>query len=253
MSSKKRKGDLPASSTAEAGQKTSRHVEQSTKPDADARGDGDESDHAATRIQRDEAQAQLAAALLEHEHFKSRRDAELAAALLENERLRAAASEPCARCHFYSDWTVRVRTMSGQVHTITCPDGPKTLVSTVKQKLVHFDPKCHILPQVTLVLPCEASSSSSSDPTDLALADDRTLGSYDMSKRGMLDLLLVDMSWSNACQEMIEHVKHGGERIVFRTRGRRDFIGDDQVLAISWSLVNAVCFLRLSWVEFATL
>ena len=118
-------------------------------------------------------------------------EAKLAAALLENERLRAAASEPCARCNFYSDWTVRVRTMSGQVRTIACPDGPQTLVAHVKQKLAQYDPKYHILQQVALVLSCEASSSSSSssaDPTDPVLADDRTLASCGLSKCDALDL-----------------------------------------------------------------
>ena len=224
MSSKKRKGDMPAATTAVAAQKASRNIKPSlAKPDIDDEDSDDELDLATMRMKYKESQAKLAAALLK------------------NERLEAAASEPCPRCHFYSDWTVRVRTMSGQVHTIACPDGPKTLVAHVKQKLAHFDPKCHILQQVTLVLPCEASSSNSSSsagPVDPALADDRTLASYGLSKLDVLDLLLVDMDWSNECRAMIEFIKDGGEDARFGT-----VVDDDKSLAVSWALVNAVCLL----------
>jgi hypothetical protein len=209
MSSKKRKGGEHASEEAAIG----------------GNDGGDESIHTKMmRVQRDE--------------FKAKLDA----ALLENERLKA---EPCARCHYYSDWTVRVRTMSGQVHSIACPDGPKTLVAHVKQKLAQFDPKCHILQQVTLVLPCEASNSSSSssssssaDPTDPALVDDRTLVSCGLSKRDVLDLLLVDINWSDECREMIALIKDGGEEIYFTAA-----VDDDLALAFSWALVNVVCLL----------
>jgi Ran GTPase-activating protein (RanGAP) involved in mRNA processing and transport len=248
MSSKKRKGDLPVHATAEAVQKSLRSSKLS-QPELDMDDDeGGKSDHAATR------------------KLLAQRDAELAAALVKVERLEAAASEPCARCNFYSDWTVRVRTMSGQVYTIACPDGPKTLVAQVKQKLAKFDPKCHILLQIALVLPCEASSSSSSsnssnskdkskskdknkssssssnnnsaDPTESTLADDRTLASYGVSKRDALDLFLVDMNWSHECRELIELIRDGGEEVNFET-----VIDDDSALAVSWALVNAVCFL----------
>jgi hypothetical protein len=214
MSSKKRKG----------GERTAPEVAH------DIDGCGDESDHATMmRAQRDEFKAKLDAALLENGRLK-----------VGIERLEAAASEPCPRCHFYSDWTVRVRTMSGHVHTVACPDGPKTLVAHVKQKLAQFDPKCHILQQVTLVLPCEASSSSSSDPTEPALVDDRALDSYGLRKRDVLDLLLIDMNWSNECRMMIEFIQNGGDTIKFTTA-----IGDDVALAVSWALVNAVCLLLL--------
>jgi hypothetical protein len=235
MSSKKRKGDLPANAAAETVQKASRNVAQSLQamPGIDDAGGGDEAELATMRMKFDESQAKLAAALLDIERLK-----------IGNARLEAAASEPCARCHFYSDWTVRVRTMSGQVHTIACPDGPKTLVAHVKQKLAYHDPKCHIVQQVRLVLPCEVSirSSSSADASDPALADDRTLASYGVSKHGLLDLLLVDINWSNQCQEMIVMIKDGGEATDFT-----DVNDDDSVLAVSWALVNAVpyvCYWR---------
>ena len=212
---------MSENSSAEAGQ---RNTEASPpKPDDD----GDESDYATMRAQRDEARAE-----------RDEAQAERAAALLEIERLRAAASDPCARCNFYSDWTLRVRTMSGQVHTIACPDGPKTQVVHVKQKLSQFDPKFHILQQVVLVLPCEASGSSSADSAEPALADDRTLESYGLSKRDVLDLLLVDMIWSNECQEMIEFMKNGGQEISFQMPRCLD---GDLLLAVLWALVNAVC------------
>lgn len=86
MSAKKRKSDLPENVAA---------AKVASPHEAEGGGD-DESDHTTTRMQRDEAQAKLAAALLENERLKLGRDAELAAALLENERLRAAAAEPCA-------------------------------------------------------------------------------------------------------------------------------------------------------------
>jgi hypothetical protein len=239
MSSKKRKGGLPENAAAEAAQKSLRNSDSSqAMPEIAGNGSGEEEDHASMRMKLDESQAKLAAALLEIERLKNGRDAELAAALLKNERLEAATSEPCARCHFYSDWTVRVRTMSGQELTIACPDGPKTLVAHVKQKLAQFDPKCHILQQVTLVLPCEASSSSSADPTDLALADDRTLASYGLTKRNALDLFLIDMNWNDACRSMLEHIENGGEEIHFFSE-----IDADLALAVSWALVNAVCLL----------
>jgi hypothetical protein len=222
MPPKKRKGDFPATQTVESAQKSLRNSDPSRSMLNIETDDDDESDLATMRAKYNESQAKLAAALLK------------------NERLEAAASEPCARCHYYSDWTVRVRTMSGQVHTIACPDGPKTLVAHVKQKLAQFDPKCHILQQVTLVLPCEASSSSSSsssaDPTDPALADDQTLASCGLSKRDVVDLLLVDMNWSDECREIVEFIKDGGEELNFAT-----VVDDDKALAISWALVNAVC------------
>jgi hypothetical protein len=213
MSSKKRKGNLPETSTTHARPTASRNEKLSQpNPKMDDDNGDESSDHSMMR-------AQLAAALLEIEH------------------LRAAASEPCARCHFYSDWTVRVRTMGGHVYTITCPDGPKTLVAHVKQKLAQFDPKCHILQQVTLVLPCEASSSScSAESTDAALEDDRTLESYGLLRRDVLDLLLVDMNWSSKCLEAIAFIRCGGQAINFEFD-----IDDDAALAVSWSLVNAVC------------
>jgi hypothetical protein len=139
-----------------------------------------------------------------------------------------------------------VRTMSGQVHTVACPDGPKTLVAHVKQKLAPLDPKYLILQQLTLVLPCEASSSSSSssssaDPSDPALADDRSLETYDLSNCDVLDLFLVDVNWSNDCKHVIELIKDGGQEIIFS-----DVDDDELVLAVSWALVNSVCLLRLS-------
>ncbi len=223
MSAKKRKGDLPAiSATGESDQTTSPDAKLSQPTgQADHGGDdSDESSHATTRT------------------LLRQRDAELAAALLEIERLRAAASEPCARCNFYPDWTIRVRTMSGRVHTIACPDGPRTLVAHVKQKLALYDPKCHILQQVTLVLPCETSSSGSADATNPALADDRTLASYGISKRDVLDLFLVDMDWSNECRDMIEFIKNGGDEISFTTN--MALWTDVSSLAVSWALVNEV-------------
>ena len=222
MSSKKRKGYSRANPTAKVAQKASRNAESSHPlPEIDDL--GDESDLATMRMQRDQARAELAAALLRNEQFE------------------AAAAEPCARCHFYSDWTVRVRTMGGQVHTIACPDGPKTLVAHVKQKLAPFDPKYHILQQLTLVVPCEASSSccssSSADLTESTLSDDRTLASYGLSKRDALDLFLVDMNWNNECRAMIEFIKDCGKEIIFE-----NVKDDDLALAVSWALVNAVCF-----------
>ena len=238
MLSKKRKGDMPENAAAEAAQDSSRNVELSSRPagasNPDAHDDGtdEESDYATMRVQRDEARAKLAASELR------------------NEILEAAASEPCVRCNFYSDWTVRVRTMSGHVHTIACPDGPKTLVAHVKQKLAQFDPKCHILQQVALVLPCQATSSNSSSSsdspvaTDPALAADRTLASYGVSKRDVLDLLLVDMNWNRECRRIIEFIKEGGENVNFTPE--MPLSNEDLALAVSWALVNSVRLLRLS-------
>jgi hypothetical protein len=177
---------------------------------------------AAMRAQRDEAHAALAAAQAEVE------------------RLRAAA---CPRCHFHADWSVRVRTMAGQVHTIACPEGPATLVAHVKKELAPLDPKWIIHEQLALVLPCEASSSSSdADAMDLALADDRTLASCGVSKGDLLELFLVDMEWSARSLAIIEHVKHGGEGVSFEENMP---IGDeDGSVALSWALVNAVCSSR---------
>ena len=229
MSSRKRKGDLPENATSNVGLKASRMAD-----DAD---NDDESDLrrqlAAMQTQRDEAQAQLTVS-----------QASLAAAALEIERMRAAALAPCPRCNFHADWTVRVRTMAGEVHTIACPDGPATLIVHVKQQLAEFDPKFHIQEQLTLVLPCEASSSSSSSrssrseaaPIDAALGDDLTLASCGISKGGLLDLLLADMVWDDASQSIIDRIQHGGDKIDFSA----DMFICDTDLALSWALVNAV-------------
>ena len=215
MSSKKRKGDFCENTAAETAQKTSRNTDSShTEPDMNGHGDKCESDQTTLREQLEEA-------------------------LLKIEQLDSA---PCTHCNLYSNWSVRVRTMSGgQVHTIACPDGPKTLVAHVKQKLAQFDPKFHIMQQVKLVLPCEASSSSSSaDANDPVLADDRNLASYGLSNRDVIELFLVDMNWSTECQKLIDFIKDGGEEIQFTHEMQLD--KDDSALAVSMALVNAVCW-----------
>jgi hypothetical protein len=191
---------------------------ESSRPQPD-----DESDLrrqlAAMRAQRDESQAALAAAQAEVEH------------------LRAAA---CPRCHFHADWTVRVRTMAGQVHSVACPDGPATLIAHVKKQLAPLDPKWMIREQLALVLPFEASSSSSdADVMDPALADDRTLASCGVSKGDLLELLVVDMEWSAHSRVIIEHIKHGGKEVCFEAGMPID--DDDGSLALSWAVINGVC------------
>jgi hypothetical protein len=66
------------------------------------------------------------------------------------------------------------------------------------------------------------------------------LASYGLSNRDLLDLLLIDMNWSNIeCLELIEVVKKGGEEL---NSSKVSVIWDDSLaLAVSWSLVNAVC------------
>jgi hypothetical protein len=176
--------------------------------------------------------------------MRAQRDSALAqktAAQADNERLRAAALAPCPRCNFHA-WTVRVQTMAGQVHSIACPDGPATLIAHVKKELVQFDPKFHIQQQLTLVLSCDVSSSSSSgsdgvDPIPSALADDRTLASCGVSNGNLLDLFVVDMDWDKENLAIIERIRHGGDEINF-VHGTR--ISDDNE-ALPWALVNAVC------------
>jgi hypothetical protein len=229
MSLGKRKNDLPRNELSEDEASASR-----TPSFPKSNLDDNESDCAQQlaeiRAQRDEARV------------------ELAASQAEIERLRSAALAPCSRCNFHPDWTVRVRAMGGQVYIIICPDGPATLIAHVKQELVQFDPKFHIQQQLTLVLPCEASSSSSSndaiDLIDPAIADDRTLASCGVSSGDLLELLVVDIDWSNHSLEVIELVKHGGEDFFFVECPIRD---DDGSLALSWALVNAVrCGVKFS-------
>jgi hypothetical protein len=83
---------------------------------------------------------QLATMRTQRDHWRAQAE-ELAAAQPKNERLRTAALAPCPRCNFHSDWTVRVRTMAGQVHTIQCHDGRMTRVAHVKQELAKFNSK----------------------------------------------------------------------------------------------------------------
>ena len=225
MSTKKRKGELPESTSTELlGKSASQNV---TPPQPESSIDDGESDwkreRAAMQAQLDEFQA-------------------------ENERLRAAALAPCPRCDFHPNWTVRVRTMNGQVHTVLCPDGPKTSMLRVKQGLAKFDPKYHILQQLTLVLPCDESSSSSSSSSsissddvvsiDSALADDQTLASCGVSREGLLELLLVDMVWDDASLAVIEGIKNTGVEYFFNQGEELD----EGIIAVSWSLVNAVCY-----------
>jgi hypothetical protein len=251
MSSKKRKNDLPESAASEAAQAVSRNAEPSQPEPIFADDADDESD----------VRRQLAEMRARHDESQ----AKLAAALTEIERLRAAALAPCPRCSHYADWTVRVRTMAGQVHTVACPDGPATLIAHVKKQLAQFDPKWIILQQLVLVLPCEASSSSSdADSIDPALADDRTLASCEVSKGDVLELLVVDMEWSADSLKIIENIKHGGFHREDDDRGdifdadvliKKDdgeeimFVeempirDDNGALALSWAIVNAVCLL----------
>ncbi len=210
MSSKKRKNDLPENVSSN----------QSAEIDGD-----DESDWkhqlAAMRAQLDASRA------------------ELVASQAENARLRAAVLAPCLRCNFHLNWAVRVRTMAGRVHSIACPDGPTTLIAHVKQELAQVDPKFHLQQQLVLVLPCEASSSSSSsidaDSIDPQLADDRTMASAGVSNGDLLELLVVDIDWDQASLDVIERIKHGGDKVrLFRI----DIRDDD--LALSWALLNEV-------------
>ena len=218
MSFKKRRCD--SSSDSVAGQTALRDVESSDTHDAEL-----------------DLRQQLAAMRTQRDHWRAQAE-ELTAVQLENESLRAAALAPCPRCNFHSDWTVRVRTMAGQVHTIDCPDGPATLIVHVKQELAKFDPKYFIQAQLTLVLFCETTSCcSSADSSDSALADDRTLESYGISQGDLLELLLVDMNWSASSLQMIEQIKSPK----IRDQIRVDFLDDDRLLALSWALVNAVC------------
>ena len=224
-SSKKRKSDLPESASINAEQIT--QSSESSKPES-IFDDGDESSWrhqlAAMRTRLDESQTKLAASQAEVE------------------RLRAAAMAPCPRCNFHSDWTVRVRTMAGQVHTIACPDGPATLIAHVKKELAPLDPKWMIREQLTLVLPCEASSSSSSSSdADLAnpapLADDRTLASCGVSNGHLLELLVADMDWNDENRSIFEKIQQCGHDAKF-TDPR--FFEDGAALAVSWALVNSV-------------
>ncbi len=92
-----------------------------------------------------------------------------------------------------------------------------------------------------LVLPCEASSSSSSDadPIGSALADERTFASYAVSKGDLLEVFVKDIEWSAHSLEIIEHVKLGGEDVYFEEN--MPICDHDGSLALLWVLVNAVC------------
>jgi hypothetical protein len=220
MSSKKRKNGWPENALVELEQAADLNAKPSQPlPLVD---DGDDSNW---RQQLAAMQARLDVA-----------HAEQAASQAEIVRLRAAAQTPCPRCNFHADWTVRVRTMAGQVHSIACPDGPATLIAHVKRELGQFDPKFHIQQQLTLVLPCDLSSSA--DSAESALVDHMTLASYGVSNDGLLELFLVDMDWDNTSLAIIERIRHGGTRIDFAD----SYIHNDEQLALSWALVNAVCF-----------
>ncbi len=238
MLSKKRKNDFESASSEDRPSALESGNSQHSQPQLNVNlSDGDESDWkrqlASMRARLDEAHARLTAS-----------QAELAASQADVERLRAAALVPCPRCNFHADWTVRVRTMVGQVHTIACPDGPATLVAHVKKELAQYDPKFHIQEQLTLVLPCGTSSSCSTgsvgdgdEPNDLALADDRALASCGILRGGLLDLFLVDMVWDDASLAIIDCIQHGGDRIDFPF----EMPFRDTDLALSWALVNEVC------------
>jgi hypothetical protein len=153
----------------------------------------------------------------------------------ENKRMRAAALAPSPHFAFQSDWTVRARTMAGQIHTIHCPDGSKTLIAHVKQELAQLDPKFQIHQQLRLLLPCEALLSDGIEPIDPLLTDDQTLLSCGVSNGGVVEVLMVDMVWSADCLELIEQ---------FKQLENEDFLpnlDDNAVLALTWALVNAVC------------
>jgi hypothetical protein len=227
MSSKKRRGDSPARATTELSNAGSPDL-ASAHPDPSTIDDSDWKKEAiALRAQLDEARAEI-------------------------ERMRAAAQPqpPCPRCDFHADWTVRVRTMAGQVHTVACPDGPKTRIAHVKQQLVQFDIKWFVQEPLTLVLPCEtfgdssssgsSSSSDGIDQTDPALVDDRTLASYGVSSGDLLDLLVVDINWSEHSAAFIERIRLCGSEMTYHDDTPiRD---DDGSLALVWALVNAVRF-----------
>ncbi len=170
-----------------------------------------------------------------------------AAAEAENERLRAtsAAASVCARCsNSHPHWSVRVRTMKGEVHTISCPAGGLTSISQVKRGLAAQNHKWQIQQQLVLVVPPannhEAGDNAGAGELDTAqpLADDCTLVACGIADGGLLDLLVKEISWSLTDRDLIEQVRRGGETTTIHHEGRA--LGPLGSLAIAWAIVNEV-------------
>jgi hypothetical protein len=182
--------------------------------------------------------------------------AELASAHLELKLARATANVHCPHCQLYADWTVRVRTMSGQVHTILCPNGPKTTIFWLKKELALHNPALHILQQIALVRQREISGGSSSDDIGgdsgfLELGNDSdeklsgTLGQYGVSQGQILDLLVRNIDWDGDCLELIEGIRRTETHLlVDRLQCDPEHcqsIGQTQPIAVAWALTNGVC------------
>ncbi len=172
-----------------------------------------------------------------------------AAAEAENERLRATAAEAaasvCVRCNnSHPDWSVRVRTMKGEVHTISCPAGGLTSIGRVKRGLAAQNHKWQIQQQLVLVVPPanhhEAGDNAGAGELDTAqpLADDCTLVSCGIADGDLLDLLVKEISWSLTDRDLIEQVRRGGETTKIHHEGRA--LGPLGSLAIAWAIVNEV-------------
>jgi hypothetical protein len=170
-----------------------------------------------------------------------------AAAEAECGRLRAAApAAVCPRCSSsHPDWSVRVRTMMGEVHTIACPGGALTSISQVKRGLAVQNHKWQIQQQLVLVVPPanghEAGDIAGAGEVNTAqpLADECTLSSCGVADGGLLDLLIKEISWSPSDRELIEQVRRGGETTTIHHEGRA--LGPQGSLAIAWALLNEVC------------
>ena len=75
----------------------------------------------------------------------------------------------------------------------------------------------------------------------MALAEGRKLSSYGVSNGDLLELLVVDMEWSDSSQDVIDLIKNGGEFVRFENDHKSRVMDYVKWLALSWAIVNAVC------------
>lgn len=209
------------------------------------------------RAERDEARNicdQVRVAPVKQAAFESARLEEMASEHLESKLARVAADIPCPHCQLYADWTVRVRSMSGQVYTILCPNGPQTTIYWLKKELALHNPALHLVQQIALVRRREFSGGNDSDDSGgdsgfLELGNDEelsgTLTQYGVLQGESLDLLVRNIDWDGDCFELIEEIRHAGTHLlVDRLQCDPEHcqsIGKSEPIAVAWALTNGVC------------
>ena len=124
-----------------------------------------------------------------------------------------AAAEP-------APWTIRVKSMSGGVICVSCPDQAQTTIAFIKREVELQNPICLVQCQC-LVLPVDMTDSSDADlgsPASTPLADADTLAAIGLGDGASLELLMQELAMAAHEQKLFDTIAQGGAEIDLRPR-----------------------------------